>query len=444
MLIIGFLILLALPLVHAGEGDYGAGPYGTGVYGTGEIVVKDVGGGGGGGRPRITPELNVTIDPTEINLDLAVNTNKEQIINVTNLGDNKVTVQIRQRNLGDMVLLRNTSLELEQGESKDLSVIFIAFNETGIFTGKIIIGNKQVLVSLNVKTKLLLFDSNIVVLNKNYRVKQGEELRTRVSLIPKGDKERLDVTLNYVIKDFEGKVYLTKSETLLVEEEIGFEISFDTGMLPAGEYVVGLELVYPGGVAPSTAHFEVVETKKEPLAPPSREIPLRTLAIIGAVGLFVIVLIVTHYLTKKRKKKELPPPSEPEPKAPEPAPEMPKPEEKPPEDLELPPPPEPGEIVPPMLFEVPDIAPPPEVGLKKNISEEPEESYDTKELRIKRIAELASNMRRMLTDGQLDAAEDALLRIKRHCQQIGKKALLGPLEYELKLLEADLKLARLR
>ena len=38
-----------------------------------------------------------------------------------------------------------------------------------------------------------------------------------------------------------------------------FKRNFDTGQLPLDKYIVGLELVYPGGVAPSSAHFEVVE-----------------------------------------------------------------------------------------------------------------------------------------------------------------------------------------
>jgi hypothetical protein len=73
-----------------------------------------------------------------------------------------------------------------------------------------------------------------------------------------GDEERLDVTLNYVIKNYGGKIYLTQSETVLVEKKMNFRKNFGVGSLPLGKYIVGLELVYPGGVAPSSAHFEIV------------------------------------------------------------------------------------------------------------------------------------------------------------------------------------------
>ncbi len=308
--IISFLILLMLLLVPSSFADsnYGEGGYGGGVYGgVAEAAAEAAEAAEAEEMPAITgwipPEIEV--EPTEINVRLVVNTDKEYIIKVTNPSNSKKTVQVSHKNLDNMVILGEDSLELEPGETGDLRVIFVALNETGIFIGKIIIGNKEVLVSLNVKTKLLLFDSNIVVLNKDYIVEQGDKLRTQVSLIPRGDKERLDVTLNYVIKDYGDRVYLTKSETLLVEEEFDFERNFNIGLLPVGKYIIGLELVYPGGVAPSSAHFKVIE--REPLFALPEEIPLQVWIIIGAISLFVILAAIAYLVkrgrTKQRKKK---------------------------------------------------------------------------------------------------------------------------------------------
>ncbi|MBA7627083.1 hypothetical protein ES703_34544 [subsurface metagenome] len=93
-----------------------------------------------------------------------------------------------------------------------------------------------------------------------------------------GDPARLDITLDFVIKDYANRIYLTRSETLLIEEQVQLRRNFDTGALPLGDYIVGLELVYPGGVAPSSAHFIVVE----------RAIP----SLIGRIILFLIILIL--------------------------------------------------------------------------------------------------------------------------------------------------------
>jgi len=258
--------------------------------------IEEVPPGNGGEAPT----MNIIVNPTEISLTLAVNTNKEEIIKVTNLGTSTASISVRQQGLDNMVILGETSFELAAGESKDLSIIFVALNQTGIFTGKIIIGNKAVSISFNVKTKLLLFDSNIIVLNKNYRIEQGDKLRTMVTLIPLGDEERLDVTLNYVIKDYNNKIYLTKTETVLVEKQINFKRNFDTGQLPLDKYIVGLELVYPGGVAPSSAHFEVVE--RIILV---GEIYLYLITAILLVLILIIILLIIRHL-KKKKQQEVP------------------------------------------------------------------------------------------------------------------------------------------
>lgn len=279
-------------IIETGEEcDDGNTESGDGCSSTCQTEEEEPPGGGG----EVTQYLSVS--PTEINLNLAVNTNKEQIIKVTNLGASTTTVSVSQKYFDKMVILGETSFNLAPGESKNLSVIFVALNQTGIFNGYIFVGNKVIPVSLNVKTKLLLFDSNIVVLNKDYKVGQGDKLKTKVTLIPMGDKERLDVTLNYVIKDYNNKVYLTWSETVLVEEQIDFKRNFGTGMLPLGKYVVGLELVYPGGVAPSSAHFEVVKIT-------STIFGKIVFFLINLILIVIIMIIVILIVRQSKKRKE--------------------------------------------------------------------------------------------------------------------------------------------
>ncbi|MBU2104781.1 MAG: hypothetical protein KKF67_03335 [Nanoarchaeota archaeon] len=266
-------------------------------------AVTPGGGGTTGGETgaEVTTSL-ISVEPSTINLNLVINTNKEQIIKVTNLGASSMNLSVRQQNLDMMVIFDKTTLELASGESKDLNVIFIALNQTGIFTGNIIIGTKTIPVSLNVRTKQLLFDSNIVVLNENYTVEQGDKLKTKVTLIPMGEKERLDVTLNYVIKDYNGKIYLTQKETLLVEEQMDFKRNFDTGILPVGKYIVGLELVYTNGVAPSSAHFEVVEKTPTDIF---GKIVFFLVIVILIILILIVILLIRRTLKKKIREKAL-------------------------------------------------------------------------------------------------------------------------------------------
>lgn len=280
-------------IIETGEQcDDGNTVSGDGCSSTCQTEVPSEDGGGGGAAVT----QNIVVNPTEFNINLAVNTNVEEEIIVTNLGESSVNLSVFQENLQGMILLSDTFFELGIGESKIITVVFIALSQTGIFTGKIRIGNKAVLVSLNIRTKLLLFDSNIVVLNRNYLVKQGDKLETEVTLIPLGDPDRLDVRIDYVIKNFDNKTFLTHSETLLIEEEIKFRRDFDTGILPVGPYVVGLELIYPNGVAPSSASFEI--TERSPFSFGKVLFYLIMLILIIAI----IILIILIYRWYKRQK----------------------------------------------------------------------------------------------------------------------------------------------
>ncbi len=275
--------------------DYGCGDWDDGCGGTvscgscasgytctaGTCTSTGVTPPGGGGDGVTTPAANITVVPSEININMVISTNVERTITVTNLGTTTETVSISQENLDNMVILSETSLQLAPEEEKTFNAIFVAPADPGVYTGKIKVNGKEVSVALNVQTELLLFDSNIVVLNENYQVPQNQKLLTEVTLIPLGDPQRLDVTLNYAIKDYKGSTYLTKSETLLVKELTRLQRNFDTGILPLGKYVVSLELIYPNGVAPSSAHFEVIEP-----------IPLDIFAILVFILIVLILLLL--------------------------------------------------------------------------------------------------------------------------------------------------------
>jgi len=251
----------------------------------------------GGGGPSV-PVTNLLVEPAQINLNMVVDTAVDQTVTVTNLGSSTVTFNITQEDLDNMVLVDKISMTLIGNASDTFNARFVAPGQPGIYTGKLHVNGEEIPVALNVKTSLLLFDSNIVVLNDDYIVEQGRELKTRVTLIPLGDKARLDVTLNYEIRDYTNNIYLTKSETLLVEDRVEFDRDFDTGMLPLGKYVIGLELIYTNGVAPSSAHFEVVE--RPPIDILGRLI-LWLIILILLIAILILVVLIIRYLRRKQE-----------------------------------------------------------------------------------------------------------------------------------------------
>jgi len=300
---------------------YGCGTWSDGCGGTldcgtcasgytctsGVCIAKGGGGGGGGGGGELPPNY-VLITPAMINLSLTYNpeisTSQRvvQKIHIQNVGYPSLTFSVTTSNLTGMVFPQSNSVTVNTDQTAELIVDIVSPLQDGNFLGNIILesnttGKRNIPVFIHVTSNPFWFDSNIVVLNKDYLVEQGDKLETQVTLIPMGDPTRLDVTLNYVIKDYKNKIYLTQKETLLVEKQMNFKRDFDTGILPIGKYIVGLELVYPGGIAPSSAHFEVIE--KVPLSFFGKVIYFLIIMIL--LVLIIIIALLIRRFAKQRK-----------------------------------------------------------------------------------------------------------------------------------------------
>jgi len=124
-------------------------------------------------------------------------------------------------------------------------------------------GNKilaEIPVVINVKSSNFLFD---VALSVDKRIiGEGEDINVQVDLDQIGSGEGLDVAVTYVIKDFSGNNYFEISETFFVEGEKSYIKSLDSKGLPLGDYIVGLEVVYPGAFATASTKFSVKKIRR--------------------------------------------------------------------------------------------------------------------------------------------------------------------------------------
>ncbi len=69
-------------------------------------------------------------------------------------------------------------------------------------------------------------------------------------------------------------------------------------MLPLEKYIIGLELVYTNGVAPSSAHFEIIE-------PLPKNILSKIVLFLIILILIIAILILILMIIKSRKKKKM-------------------------------------------------------------------------------------------------------------------------------------------
>ncbi len=257
--------------------------------------------GGGGGDVAI---CDIAANPSIIeDVEVAINTNRDITIDIINTGSTTQNIIPTQMGFTDKVtfLFKPESFSIGPGQTKTLTITIVPRGEVGSFNDILKFGCKTVLTTIDVSTKYLLFDSNIAVLNDNYEVSQGGQLKTIVTLIPMGDPARLDVTLNFVIKDYNNKIYLTQSETLLVEKQVQLKRNFDTGKIPLGDYIVGLELVYSNGVAPSSAHFKIVERSVSSVL---GKIILFLIILILIIAIIIIMILIIRKIKEKRQVKQ--------------------------------------------------------------------------------------------------------------------------------------------
>ena len=122
----------------------------------------------------------------------------------------------------------------------------------------------------------------------------GNNLKAQINLLQLGIKEEVNVTLNYLIKDFSGKTYLTESETITVYRQKSLSKEFYTKDIPSGNYVLGVELIYPDGVAVASSQFKIKEKLK---------IGKKELILISLIFVLIFIAIAIYLATKRYKRK---------------------------------------------------------------------------------------------------------------------------------------------
>jgi len=264
------------------------------------------GGGTSGGATTTTTttttttveSVGVSVSPEELNVDLIVDKVESVEITVSNDGDNDATLTMEATSeLSGKVTFSPSSFVLAPGEEKVVEVVF-AVREGGLLTGEILIKSGAIAVatiptSVNVRSENFLFDVALALVWGKKNFLSGENLRLDISLLQVGPEEKVDVTANYIIKDFTGNTYFEESETFFVLGGKDYIKEISTEGLQPGKYTAGLEIVYPGAFATSSTQFSVVEKADRSL-----------IFFIGvAVVLVAAVILVVVWAVRRGRKK---------------------------------------------------------------------------------------------------------------------------------------------
>ena len=228
------------------------------------------GGGGGGGSggeitsPAIVREIsNLEIVPNSFGITATVGRESSAKFSARNKGSADLTIQLSDSKLTGIVQFFETSFVIKAGETKTISFKIMPLSEPGIYTGKIVLSSEgkkfEIPFALNVNSELSLFDISVDIANQYKIIKRGQNIIGQITLLQVGLQDKTDVQVTYTIKDFDGNVYSTSSETFAVLKQKSYEHNFKTSNLQKGNYIMGVELIYSGGVATASHQFEVTD-----------------------------------------------------------------------------------------------------------------------------------------------------------------------------------------
>ncbi len=265
------------------------------------------GGGGapsGGGGASAKPAFNIRVIPDSFNLALSANQTSSVKLDVLNTGGSNLDISVSLTDsLSDIIKFSDgTSFTLSTGGLKTLTFQVTAPASAGIYTGKIIFtsdgGRLEVPFVLNVRSGINLFDISLDIPEDQRIINVGDKLTGQINLLQAGVQEPMDVSLHYIVKNFEDKIYLEETETIMVHKQKNYEHEFDTQNLPAGDYIIGAEVIYGGGVATASYPFKVVEKGVAGIS-----FIYIVLIIVLILTIVSLLLIIKYYKQQKRKYK---------------------------------------------------------------------------------------------------------------------------------------------
>ncbi|TKJ17249.1 hypothetical protein CEE44_01815 [Candidatus Woesearchaeota archaeon B3_Woes] len=229
--------------------------------------------GGGGGTLKVinfsidNEVVSLGIDTYLLNLKLKQGETRREKIVVENKGNRDQKFNLKIKDIERFVILNEKTFTLSPENSKEIYVDFyVSENEQAeLHTGKIIVSSGQVTKSINVILdiieKIAIFDIRSeltdVTLAKNQKISSKIDMKNIGDL-----RKRVDVVLEYFIKDFEGNQIKLEEETIGVDGNLIIERKFTIPeKLEHGDYLFYVKLNYLDSIATSANPFTIV---KEP------------------------------------------------------------------------------------------------------------------------------------------------------------------------------------
>ena len=256
------------------------------------------GGGGGGGGISNPVKIDFSISKANLKVLLRQGETKSETLIIKNTGDTIFDLSSILNDLGQFKISPEENeivTRLKPGEEKEFKFVFKASEseKPDIYPKKIIFRGpslqKEVPAVIEVDSAQPLFDVDVEVLPGSKKIFPGEEVLLEVNLFNVRGFGRVDVNVEYSIKDLKGALVATEHETIAVETQAKFTRSMLVPSdLKPGNYVALVKVVYGDSTGVSSDLFEV--TAKSIRLYPLQIQDYRTIIIGGGIILVIVIL----------------------------------------------------------------------------------------------------------------------------------------------------------
>ncbi|MDO8508498.1 MAG: hypothetical protein Q7S27_02320 [Nanoarchaeota archaeon] len=258
-------------------------------------------GSGGGGGGKKVPQFEV--DQVLIKVVSKVGETFKKSLTITNPTSETLKIKLLT-NLEGIVYLSESEIELGPNQDKTIFLTFVATEDLipDVYTGKITLesqySRKEIPVIFEVRSKKSLFDVSLNIPAEYKSLNAGDNVFFQVTLLNLGEIGKVDVELEYTIKDFEGNIIRTLVETVAVETQASFSKVIPLPEnIASGDYVVGVRAKYGLSVGIASDVFNIIDRGSISLSPRGQ-----TFIVFGIILIILILLFIIYQLRRSKLK----------------------------------------------------------------------------------------------------------------------------------------------
>ena len=257
-------------------------------------------GGGGRGFP-IAAERLFVLSTEALKVTLKQGEEKDESFTIKNIGDFSLGIKVNLNKISEFLTAPTEyilNLVLQPDEQETINLSFKAEEDftPDVYPREITItgaGTSTIIFTIiEIESAKPLFDVDVEVLPEYKIILPGSDIFLEVSLFNVRGFGRVDVILEYSIRDFQGKIWAMEEETVAVETQAKFtrEILVPSD-IPPGTYVSTVRVIFEDSVGISSDLFEV-RAKAIRLYP----IVIKDFTFFLLLGIIVVIIITAFVI----------------------------------------------------------------------------------------------------------------------------------------------------